>query len=410
MARVPHTYDRRATQECPCHALNGWRHRCTEHLCDAVPSVPSLGLQLLLESLILVVCLHVGAWNGQQRATYVVLEAQVHHLIRLVNHNIVALVKYCVPLVQSITQPPGSGKAAFHALPQQVRLLLCVAPANDTHHAAVAVLSELARFLLNLDDKLAAWRQDDSIGTILSSGVIQWREFLDVGENRQHVCCSLPATSLRDRNEVAHLASNGNDLHLDWGGLGVADLVNGLQELPRQRAFSPDPHGHWHTAATDEYLEVLTEDAPITRGHLVHGLVCPMNLVVILALNVTLLERKGFFCRLDESGHVLASVLRALGNELFIEAVVFALLAHINACTIATAEEKLRLQALGVERIVVPAHGVIISVPLEIEDVPELLRRLLHFLLGFLHTKVVPFDQFEFLLSLPFTSLRFREL
>mmetsp|Transcript_68773 Transcript_68773/g.190376 ORF Transcript_68773/g.190376 Transcript_68773/m.190376 type:complete len:301 (+) Transcript_68773:1567-2469(+) len=134
-----------------------------------------------------------------------------------------------------------------------------------------------------------------------------------------------------------------------------------------------------------------------------------MDLVVILALNVALLEGQGLLCRLDESGHVLSSVLRALGDELFIKAVVFALLSDINACAVAPAKEQLRLQAFGVEGVVVAAHGVVISVPLEVEDVPELLGRLLHLLLGFLHAQVVPLDQLELLLRLPLTSLRLRQ-
>mmetsp|Transcript_93361 Transcript_93361/g.273327 ORF Transcript_93361/g.273327 Transcript_93361/m.273327 type:complete len:379 (-) Transcript_93361:525-1661(-) len=370
----------------------------------------SLRLEFLLEGLVLIVGLHVCAGDGQEGPSDVVLEAQVHHLVRLIDHHVVALVQDRVPLVQRIAETAGRGKAALHTLPEHVGLLLGVAPAHHADHAAAAVLAELPRFVLNLDDQLSARCEDNGIWPILRCGVVQRWQRLDVAEDRQHVGCRLTTASLGHSDEVAHLAGDGDDLHLDGRGLDVAHLVDRLQQLPVQRPLRPDAHGHGHAAAADEDLEVLAEDSPVARGHLVHGLVGPVDLVLVLLLDVALLERQRLLGRLDEGGYVLTSVLRTLGNELFIETVVLALLTHIDACAVAAAEEKLGLQALCVEGVVVATHGVVISVPLEVEDIPELLGGLLHLLLCFLHAQVVPLDQLELLLRLPLASLRLRQL
>mmetsp|Transcript_41256 Transcript_41256/g.128023 ORF Transcript_41256/g.128023 Transcript_41256/m.128023 type:complete len:763 (-) Transcript_41256:2-2290(-) len=410
VAGVADAHDGGAPQEGPRHALDGRGHGGTEHLRDAVLPVPGLGLELLLQRLVLVLGLHVGAGDGQERSPHVVLEAQVDHLVGLVDHDVVALVQDRVPLVQRVAEAAGCREAALHALPQLVGLLLGVAPADHADHAAVAVLGELPRLLLDLDHELAARRQDDGVGAVLGRGVVERRELLDVREDGQHVRRGLAATGLGHGDQVAHLARYGDDLHLDRRRLGVAHLVHGLQELPGQRALGPDAHGHRHAAAADVDLEVLAEDAPVARRHLVHGLVGPVDLVVVLALDVALLEGERLLRRLDEGRHVLSSVLRALGDELLVEAVVLALLAHVDARAVAATEEELRLQALGVERVVVAAHGVVVGVPLEVEDVSELLGGLLHLLLGFLHAEVVPLDELQLLLRLPLAPLRLRQL
>mmetsp|Transcript_98244 Transcript_98244/g.204903 ORF Transcript_98244/g.204903 Transcript_98244/m.204903 type:complete len:306 (+) Transcript_98244:1692-2609(+) len=135
-----------------------------------------------------------------------------------------------------------------------------------------------------------------------------------------------------------------------------------------------------------------------------------MNLVVILGFQVSLLEGDGLLCRLNESGDVFSSGFSALGDQFFVEAVVFSLLTNINACTVPSSKEELRLYPLGVERIVVSSHCIVVSIPLEIENVPELFGGLLHLLLGLLHSQVVSLDQLKLLLGLSLSSLGFREL
>mmetsp|Transcript_117201 Transcript_117201/g.311741 ORF Transcript_117201/g.311741 Transcript_117201/m.311741 type:complete len:527 (-) Transcript_117201:184-1764(-) len=410
MAGVAHADDRRTAEEGPRHPLDGGGHRGAEHLRDAVPPVARHCLLLLPKGFVLVLSLHIAAGDGQERAADVVLKAQVHHLVRLIDHHIVALIQDRMPLVQRIAETPGRREAALHALPERVGLLLGVAPADHADHAAGAVLAKLLGLLLDLDHQLAARRENYGVGAVLGRGVVQRRQLLHVGQDRQHVRRRLAATCLGHGDQVAHLAGDGDDLHLDGRRLGVAHLVDGLQQLPVERALSPDPHGVGDAAAADEDLEVLAEDPPVARRHLVHRLVGPVDLVLVLLLDVSLLEGQVLLGGLDERGHVLARVLRALGNELFVEAVVLALLAHVNACAVAAAEEELGLEALGVERVIVAAHGVVVGIPLKVEDVPELLGGLLHLLLGFLHAQVVPLDQLEFLLRLPLTPLRLREL
>mmetsp|Transcript_6998 Transcript_6998/g.17495 ORF Transcript_6998/g.17495 Transcript_6998/m.17495 type:complete len:260 (-) Transcript_6998:181-960(-) len=141
-----------------------------------------------------------------------------------------------------------------------------------------------------------------------------------------------------------------------------------------------------------------------------HRLVCPVDLVVVVDLDVAVLKRMGLFLGLDECRHVLACVLGALRDELLVETVVFALLADVDARTISAAEEQLWLEPLRVKRIVVPPHRVVIGIPLEVENVPELLRGLLHLLFGVLHAKVVPLNQFKFLLGLALATFGLRQL
>merc|ERR1719204_1098922 len=206
------------------------------------------------------------------------------------------------------------------------------------------------------------------------------------------------------------LARDRDGLHLHRCGLGVTDLVDGLRQLPWQGPLSPDPHRVRDAATADEYLEILPEDAPVAHGHLGHGLVGPMDLVFVLGLDVALLEADWLLRRLDECGDVLARVLCALCNQLFVEAVVLTLLADVDPSPVTPPEEQLRLDALRVQRVVVTAHRVVVRVPLEVEDVPEFLGRLLHLLLGVLHSEVMPLDQLELFLGLTLAPLVFGQL
>ena len=73
--------------------------------------------------------------------------------------------------------------------------------------------------------------------------------------------------------------------------------------------------------------EINGECGDTRANHILgHGLAGPVDLAVVLALDVTLLEGQRLLRRLDEGGHVLSRVLGALGDELLVEAAVLALL------------------------------------------------------------------------------------
>mmetsp|Transcript_99314 Transcript_99314/g.286595 ORF Transcript_99314/g.286595 Transcript_99314/m.286595 type:complete len:400 (+) Transcript_99314:598-1797(+) len=339
VARIADADDGRTSQEVPRHALNCWRHRGAKHLCDPVPAVAIFRLQLLLEGLVLLLGLHVRAGNGQQHSPHIVLESQVDHLVGLVDDHVVALVEDRVPLVQGIAQASRGGEADFRALPQGERLLLCVAAADNADHADIAKVCELPRLLLDLQHQLSARGQNDAVWPVHGCGVVEWRQLLHIREQWQHVGGRLPTSGLGYGDEIPVLASDRNGLHLDGCRPRVAHLVDGLQQLPRQRALGPNAHRVRHSAATNENLEVLAEDSPISSRHLVDGLLCPMDLVVVLGLDVALLEPNGFLRRLDESGDVLAGVLGPLRDQLLIEAVILALLTHIDARPVAAPKQ-----------------------------------------------------------------------
>mmetsp|Transcript_93388 Transcript_93388/g.264373 ORF Transcript_93388/g.264373 Transcript_93388/m.264373 type:complete len:538 (+) Transcript_93388:218-1831(+) len=338
VARVAYAHYGRASQECPRKSLDRRGHRRAKHLRDAESPVPGLGLQLLLVGLVLVCSLHIRAGDGQEDTSNIVLEPQVYHLVGLVDHDVVALVQHRVPLVQRVAEPPRRRKTALYALSQLEGLLLGVPPADDADHAAGAVLGELDRLLLDLQDQLAARREDDGVWPILRGCVVQRRKLLHVRKDRQHVGRCLPAPRLGDGDEVAVVAGDGDHLHLDRRGLGVPDLVYGLEELPSQRPFGPDAHRDGDATTPDVDLEILAEYAPVAHCHVAHRLVCPVGLMLVRALDVALLERQGLLRRLDEGRDVLAGVLGTLGDELFVKAVVFPLLTDIDACAVTASE------------------------------------------------------------------------
>mmetsp|Transcript_103934 Transcript_103934/g.298684 ORF Transcript_103934/g.298684 Transcript_103934/m.298684 type:complete len:710 (-) Transcript_103934:505-2634(-) len=411
VARITDADDGWTSQECPRHALNGRRHRRAKHLRDTVLPVTGLGLKLLRNGLLLRIRLHVRAWDGKQRSPNIILKSEIDHLVGFVDHDIVALVEDGVPLVQGIAQTAGRGQANLGTLAQGEGLLLCISAtddADDTHAGDIG--RELLGLLLNLQDQFSARSQDDAIGTVLGRRVSQRWQILDVCQQRKHVGCGFPTACFGDCDQVAVLARNGNGLHLNGRGLGITNLVDGLKQLPRQGALSPDSHGVRHPAAADEDLEVLAEDAPIAGGHLVHRFFRPMHLVIVFALDVALLEADGLLRRLDERRDVFASVLRAFRDQLFVETVIFALLTYINACTVTTAEEQLRLTPLRVERIVVASHCVVVRIPLEVEDIPELLGRLLHLLLCLLHAQVMFLNELKLFFCLTLSALRLWKL
>mmetsp|Transcript_35510 Transcript_35510/g.77730 ORF Transcript_35510/g.77730 Transcript_35510/m.77730 type:complete len:345 (+) Transcript_35510:707-1741(+) len=344
MAGITLTNDRRAAEERARHPFDGRGHRGAEHLSDAVAPVPSLSFQLLLVDVILVCSLHVGTWDRQESSAHVVFEAEVHHLVRLVDHNVVALIEDGVPLVESITESTWGGETDLHALSQLEGLLLRVAAADHAHQPDLRhELAEFPGLLLDLEDELAAGRQDNAVRTILSRSVVQGRKLLDVSQQWKHVRARLTAAGLGNRDEVPVLAGNWDHLHLDGRRPRIAHLMHGLEELPRQGALCPDSHGVGDAATPDEELEILPEDTPVAGRHLIHRLVRPVDLVVIGVLQISVFEGQRVLGRLDEGRDVLPRILRTLGNELLVEAVVLALLADVDASSVAATEEKLWL-------------------------------------------------------------------
>mmetsp|Transcript_90783 Transcript_90783/g.236484 ORF Transcript_90783/g.236484 Transcript_90783/m.236484 type:complete len:229 (+) Transcript_90783:689-1375(+) len=226
MAWVPDADDGRATKEGASHALDCRGHRCAEHLRDAVLPMSSLGLKLLLHHGLLVHGLHVGRRDCQQDATYVILKPKIYHLVRLIDHDIRALIEDCVPLVQCITQPTRCGEGTLYTLSQCERLLLSISPTNNADHAARNKLSELARFFFDLKHELSAGRKNDRVRPILRCSIVQGGQLLHVIEDGQHVSTSLSTACFSNCDEIAMLTSNRDDLHLDWCGLDVTDLVN----------------------------------------------------------------------------------------------------------------------------------------------------------------------------------------
>mmetsp|Transcript_2156 Transcript_2156/g.2819 ORF Transcript_2156/g.2819 Transcript_2156/m.2819 type:complete len:358 (+) Transcript_2156:343-1416(+) len=180
--RITNANDGRTSQEGPCHSLDGRWHRGAEHLGDSEASMTLLCFQLLGDGLLFLLRLHVGAGNGEQHASHIVFEAQVNHLVGLINHNVVALIEDSVTLVQSIGQSTRSGQADFGTLAKCEGLLLRVAATDNTDHShSVAVGCELLRFLFDLQHQLTAWSQYDRVGSILGRSIGEWWQLLDVG-------------------------------------------------------------------------------------------------------------------------------------------------------------------------------------------------------------------------------------
>ena len=91
---------------------------------------------------------------------------------------------------------------------------------------------------------------------------------------------------------VTCLEADGDGLPLDGGGLGVADLVDQVDNLVGEIGLGPLANRVGNVAALDGNVEVLPEDAPVSLGHGGQLLVRPMPVVpTLLVLTTTQLAQ-----------------------------------------------------------------------------------------------------------------------
>mmetsp|Transcript_18057 Transcript_18057/g.51337 ORF Transcript_18057/g.51337 Transcript_18057/m.51337 type:complete len:203 (+) Transcript_18057:595-1203(+) len=83
---------RRCTKIFSCKALYCRRHRCREHVGDAILSVSCLCLQFLFRGLVFVFRLQVGARNLVQYPVNNLFKTHIYHPVSLIQHQVCTLV------------------------------------------------------------------------------------------------------------------------------------------------------------------------------------------------------------------------------------------------------------------------------------------------------------------------------
>ena len=175
-------------------------------------------------------------FRGQQREDLldVADEPHVEHAVGLVQHQDLQLAEVQVALALMVQQAARRGDEDLDAGPEGLGLGVDVHAAEDGGGAQRDVLAIGADALLYLHGQLAGGREDEGPDGVArgggrSAGV--GRQQLQHGQGEAG---GLAGAGLGAAHEVAAFQHQGNGLDLDGGGVFVALLAYGAQELGQQ--------------------------------------------------------------------------------------------------------------------------------------------------------------------------------
>mmetsp|Transcript_5822 Transcript_5822/g.20155 ORF Transcript_5822/g.20155 Transcript_5822/m.20155 type:complete len:625 (+) Transcript_5822:655-2529(+) len=275
LARPAYGYNHSRPQVLLREALHCRRHRGTEHVRRPVHPV---GLQFHGFVLRLQIC----AWHRIQNSLDLGLEPHVDHPVRLVQHNVVALVQHRVRALKAVQQAARGRNHNLTPSPQLRPLLRDALPSHDANHTVSHVLGELGRLLLNLLGELSGWRQDDCIGAVRGDLLRRHRRlFANVGKHGKHKSAGLSRPGLRHPDHVPLLQPDRHGRHLDRARL----LVPSVPHTPQDGLWHgpggvvPAPERPRDPGPLERDAVVLPEDPPVPLRHLLQGLVAPAPVV-----------------------------------------------------------------------------------------------------------------------------------
>mmetsp|Transcript_7069 Transcript_7069/g.25603 ORF Transcript_7069/g.25603 Transcript_7069/m.25603 type:complete len:448 (+) Transcript_7069:351-1694(+) len=212
----------------------------------------------------------------------VFLEPHVDHPVRLVQHNVVALVQHRVRALKAVQQAARGRNHNLTPSPQLRPLLRDALPSHDANHTVSHVLGELGRLLLNLLGELSGWRQDDCIGAVRGDLLRRHRRlFANVGKHGKHKSAGLSRPGLRHPDHVPLLQPDRHGRHLDRARL----LVPSVPHTPQDGLWHgpggvvPAPERPRDPGPLERDAVVLPEDPPVPLRHLLQGLVAPAPVV-----------------------------------------------------------------------------------------------------------------------------------
>ena len=193
----------------------------------------------------------------------------------------------------------------------------------------------------------------------------------------------------------------GDGRHLDGRGFVVPHLLNRANDLRGHRGLAPAPHRRRKTTAARRDVVILTEDAPVTLGHLLRRLLGPVTLLGVCRLARLALGRhtraapqtRRFLVRDAPDAQVAAG----LGNQRHLP--LGALLGHhaaVHAGARTAAKRQRALVRPFVQRVQVHG-GVLVLIPIELEL--ELVARLRDFLSRLRAAHVLRANQLQFALA-----------
>mmetsp|Transcript_15597 Transcript_15597/g.33806 ORF Transcript_15597/g.33806 Transcript_15597/m.33806 type:complete len:484 (+) Transcript_15597:610-2061(+) len=274
LARIADVDHSRVAHVLPREPLHGGRHGGAEHVGGAVHLV---GVQcgVLLHGL------EVGRGHRVQHAHHLGLEAHVDHAVCLVQHHVVALVEHGVAALEAIQQAPGGRDDNLAPAAQLEALLLDALPAHHAHHPVVHVVRELDRLLLDLLSQLTGGGHDEGVGPLRLVGLVQRRLLADVRQHRHHERARLARARLGDADDVAAGEADGDGGHLDGRRLGVANLLDRLEEALGEVRLLPIADGQRQAPPLERDVEVLLEDAPVALRHVLLVLLRPVHVQLL---------------------------------------------------------------------------------------------------------------------------------
>jgi hypothetical protein len=167
-------------------------------------------------------------------AADVVDEAHVEHAVGFVEDEDLHLAQVDRLLLDVIEEATGRRDDDVHAAAQLLGLRAEAHPAVDHGRAQLHVPAVSAHALLDLRGELARGHEDEApyrMARGRMAGVGFRREPL---QHRQREAGGLAGAGLRRAEQIAARENDGNGLRLDGGGLGVALLGDGAEQLGRE--------------------------------------------------------------------------------------------------------------------------------------------------------------------------------
>mmetsp|Transcript_2228 Transcript_2228/g.3351 ORF Transcript_2228/g.3351 Transcript_2228/m.3351 type:complete len:457 (+) Transcript_2228:546-1916(+) len=333
------------------------------------------------------------------------LEVHVDHAVGLVQDEVVALVQHQVAPLDAVEEAAGGGDADLRSLADEEPLVLDGKPAHDGHIANLQIARKLISLAGYLLRELARGGEHDSIGSVLRQLRRKPRQLINIRQQGQQKRGCFPRACLRNAHHISVLEADGDGTPLNWRRLLVADAIEGLEERVGEPRLLPEADGVGHLRAARGDVEVLPEDAPVSRGHLVELLLGPVAVLHLLDLGLGLFLGLALLdlVLVAKVHHLHFGAALALLDEVVVEGHLLTLHTPIHAGHEATAEEKSSGHLVLVERVGVNAR-VVLRIP--IERKLEFLGGGNDFLLRFLHSEVLVFDLLEQLIVLSLPSVK----